>query len=163
MKPDQQTHSGRSGQVTFTAQRIILAAFAAGVALFAGVVAFLASSGERDPDGAALDLGVPHVAVVATLAVMTVLLPFMVRSFLGQVPRERREAALAEVEAGVVPKELARAGIVGGALAEAPGLLACVLALLTQDQTLLAAAAVSVVAILAQLPSQESARNAIQG
>jgi hypothetical protein len=163
MNSAQQPLSGRSGQVPFKAQRILLAAFAAGVAIFAGVVAFIASSAERDPDGATFDLGVPHVAVTATLSVLAVALPFLVRSFLGEVPRERREEALAEVASGFVPREIARAGIVGGALAEAPGLLACVLALLTEDVTLLTAAAISVVAILAQLPSQESARDAIRG
>jgi hypothetical protein len=141
----------RPSGATIRSLRLVLLALAlglTGLSLVALVVD--PSAGRRDPELSTLLLGVTGVLLVTNLALALVMRARGVRQ-----AAERRAEALAELEAGELPGELARAAILAGALVEAPGLLGGVTFLLTRETLALVAPAVAILALLSFLPRAE--------
>jgi hypothetical protein len=140
--------------------QIILGALASGVVIFTGIVVFLRLEG--------VPLENPRVARLLPLFVILLAaceLPVYLllrRAFVAQV-RAAREESLELVKQGKVPLQLQTLAILGAALAEGVGLLGVITVLLGGSWFVLAAPAVSVVLIVAQMPTRERLERVVRG
>ena len=136
--------------------RTVLFALAVGQAFLAGLVAFLRTNHGAfgvDPAPDALTL------VVALVFVGTAVTCLFFQSAAKKALLADRDGARLHVKGGSVPPALARAAIVGAALAEGSGLLAVVVVLIGGPLLLFAVPAASVIWIVLLVPSQERLEN----
>lgn len=135
---------------TITQSRIILLALAMGVVMFAAVGLFV---GPMDGEESESPTAVLEWAVLA-YGVGVLPLVFFLRRILDGRVAPRKDAAIEEIEKGLMPLEFRVATILPAALAESAGLFGCVVLLLTGSTLLLIAPVVSVAVILYMWPSQ---------
>lgn len=140
--------------------QIILAALAGGVLTFAGVATYLRLSGMEMGESELARL-LPVLVVVLAAAEFPVYL-LLRKAFLAPV-RAARAESLGLVEQGRIPLQLQTLAILGAALAEGVGLLGVVTVMVGGSWYVLAAPALSVVAILALLPTRARLERMVRG
>jgi len=140
--------------------RLFVLALASGTALATLVFFFLRSSGASS--GPAAELGSIFALLVPLLALTLVPLQLVLRrTFLARA-RARRAEVRAELAAGSMPRELFQAAILGCALAEGVGLLGALGYFFGGSPWLLAAPALAVALILAQVPTRTRLEDAVR-
>src|SRR5262245_2239820 len=139
---------------------IILAGFAAGTVILTGVVTFLRLSGERELDPA---IGRILLVVFGLLVVLEIPVYLLVRKQSLARARAEKDAALELLRQGLVPQPLFSLTVVGAAMVEGLGLFAAVAILFGAPLYALAAPALAVALILAQIPTRERLEQAVRG
>jgi len=144
----------------FRNARVIVLALALGIVLFTGVVVCLRLSGEPATNP---EIGQLLLLVIGALAVANTSVYFVLRkSFVARAQAAKGEA-LELLKHDAVPPQLLTLTILGAALAEGVGLLGVVALLLGAPWFALAAPALAVVLIVAQLPSRERFERVVRG
>ncbi|MBK7878800.1 MAG: hypothetical protein IPJ77_24335 [Planctomycetes bacterium] len=132
--------------------QIVTLALAAGLALFLGVTVFFRLTQEPLGNAQQVDaLAIVVPVVFAGAAVSCVLL----RRKLVEAARQDRETNMELARQELLPGELLRVTIIGAALAEGPGLLACVTILLGGPWFLVAFPIVSIGWIASLIPTRD--------
>src|SRR5262245_11872915 len=139
---------------------LILVSLVAGILAFAGVVAYLRLSSELELDP---DVGGRILVVVGLLALSEIPLYLLLRSRFLASARAAKDEALELLRQGLVPKPLFSLTIVGAALVEGLGLLGVIAVLIGAPLYALAAPALAVALILAQIPTRERLEQAVRG
>jgi hypothetical protein len=139
---------------------VILVALVAGILTFAGVVIFLRLSGERELDPA---VGRMLLAAFGLIAISEIPVYLLLRKQFLARARQAKDEALELLRRGLVPPPLFSLTIVGAAMAEGLGLLGVVAVLLGAPLYALAAPALAVALILAQIPTRERLEQAVRG
>ena len=132
--------------------RLILIALIAGLALLAGVATFLRATSDSVEAPAGLDV-LPVVVLASFVGAAGV--AFVVRRKFTEQARANRESSLALLREERLPSEVARACIVGAAIAEGPGLLASMTVLIGGPVYLLAGTVLSMAWIAFLIPTRE--------
>jgi peptidoglycan/LPS O-acetylase OafA/YrhL len=155
--------TGRGAPSQTLAQfKIILFALAAGVLMFAVVASVLGPVGGPAEEGADDSLGQTLLYALGAMALGVLPLAVVLRRWGFSRVEHRREEAIAEIDDGRIPQELAGAILVSAAAVESVGLFGCVVVLITGNMIALAAPAVAVVGILMSVPSEESLRAGVE-
>jgi F0F1-type ATP synthase membrane subunit c/vacuolar-type H+-ATPase subunit K len=139
--------------------RMIVVALASGVLLFTVVAVFLRRGGTM-PDDA--ELGGMLALIAAGIGVLQLPVYLALRARFRASARERKAESLALVKEGRVPPPLMSLTIIGAALAEGVGLFGVVALLLGAPWYALVLPALSIVLILAQMPSRERLEGALR-
>lgn len=140
--------------------QIILVALACGVLAFTGVASYLRLSGMEFGESEVARLLPLLVVVLAACEIPVYLL--LRKAFLGPVKAARAES-LGLVEQGRIPMQLQTLAILGAALAEGVGLLGVVTLLVGGSWYVLAAPLLSVLAILALMPTRARLERMVRG
>lgn len=147
---------------TIAAFRIIHFALIMGVVILAVVAGVLgpemASNGEEGRDGSMDMLAYVAIAMLVTSVPMAVQL----RTVLARGVAARRDEALEQVAAGVMPKEVATASLVSAAMIEGAGLFGGVVALITGMAWVLAVPIAAVVVMVLLVPSESGVRSLVE-
>jgi hypothetical protein len=161
MEPLRRYPSGMPPQATsLRITSIILVALVAGIATFAGVVLFLRLSSERELDPA---VGQLLLITLGLLAVAELPVYFLLRKqFLARV-RAMKAEALQLLLQDLTPQPLFSLTIVGAAMVEGLGLLGVMAVLLGAPLYALAAPALAILLILAQIPTRARLEHAVRG
>jgi len=161
MKTDLETHSGTRTAAPEATGRILAFALIVGLVLFSGASLVL-DRGSRGNDTLAAEFARWYPIVLAAAGVIIVPLVFLLPGRLAASVRKRRDEALEEIRAGKIPFEVFRGYLVALALAEGWGLLGVAMHHLTREPLSLVAPGVAVLLMLANIPSLEKARRAVE-
>jgi hypothetical protein len=142
------------------AARLILLALAAGVLIFACVASWLRATGAMPSE---TEIGGLLALIAAGIGVMQLPVYFVLRANLLGRARGQKEESLELLQQDRIPPPLMTLAIVGAALAEGMGLFGTVALLLGAPWIALALPALSIVLILAQIPTRERMERALRG
>lgn len=139
---------------------VILLALVTGIVTFSVIVVVLRLSGERELDPAVGRSLLMLLAVMAVAEIPAYLL--LRRQFLARA-RAMKDEALELLGRGLAPQPLFNLTVVGAAMVEGLGLLGVVAVLVGAPLYALAAPALAVALILAQIPTRARYEQAVRG
>ena len=140
--------------------RLIVLALVLGIVIFAGLVVFLRLSSDTALNP---EVGKLLLVVIGGLAVSNSVVYFLLRKSFVARAQEAKAEALELLKQDAMPPQLFSLTIIGAALAEGVGLLGVVAVLLGAPWFALAAPAVAVVLMVAQLPTREKLERVVRG